>query len=522
MKRTMTDAEFEHLRGLLARLAGLVFDDSRRDSLTYSLLERMRETSDRSISAYLTRVGGDATERQRLLDEVTIQETHFFRNPPQMRALRRHVLPQLVRHAAVHGRRLRVWSAGCSTGEEAYTVAMLLREQLPSTAGWDVKVIATDVSERALRTARAARYGPRAVQMVAPADLNRFFDLQEDGWTVRDNVRELVEFRHHNLVTEPVPFAAGEGVDLVLCRNVTIYFSRDTTRQLMQRFYGCLRDGGFLFLGHSETLWQVSDEFRLVALGSGEDTAFVYRRIDPAVRRDRRGAVLPDRRRKDEGRPLGDRREPGRRALVVPLTASLPVPGSTPPPAGRPAVPTVPTTPAQREPAAALPVAAPAAKPATAPANAAPRPAAVGPGEPFDPIVAVRAALAEGRYNDAARLAERLTVVEPLIADGHYLRGLALVDLGRDADALVDLRKAVYLDPHDGLAHFLLAGVLARLGDPSAAAREYRAAADTLAVQRGTEGAPELGGRSVRDLISLCEQLEQKLTRAAVRQGEVR
>ena len=484
MKVVLSEEEFATLRALLARVAGLSFDDARRESLGYSLGARMEEGGVPSVRAYLALVERDPGELQRLLDEVTIQETHFFRNPPQIRALRSHVLPELVRHAGVNGRRLRVWSAGCSTGEEPYSVAMMLRELLPSTAGWDVKVIATDVSQRALDQAAAATYGTRAVQMASPEDLDRFFVRHPGGlYEVRPEVRDLVELRHHNLVTEAPPEA---GIDLVLCRNVTIYFSRETTRALMQRLHGCLRDGGYLFLGHSETLWQVSEDFRLVALGSGDSSAFVYRRVEPGEERRR---VLPDRRTADEGAP-----QPGpERRQSAPRRA-----------AGLIEVLTKPRRlPLTREPARVALFGAPVA--------AAPVAESSG-----DALASARAALAEGGYEAAAELASAAAGTDPLRAEAHYLRGLAMVNLGRDADALVDLRKAVYLDPHSGLAHFLLAGVLARLGDPAAAAREYRAAADTLGRQPSDATASELGGRSVGELAALCAQLEGQLA------GEVR
>jgi len=444
----LTDEEFGQLRTLLARLAGLVFDEARRDSVAFCIAERMRVTGAPNVASYLPLLSS-APERQALLDEVTIQETHFFRNPPQIRALRKHVFPELVRHAEANGRRLRIWSAGCSTGEEPYTIAMILRELLPSTEGWDVQVIATDVSERALKAARTGTYGARAVHMASPEDLARFFTAGPRGThQVRPEVRELVEFRHHNLVTEPVPFGSGEKADLVLCRNVTIYFSRDTTRALMKRLHTCLRDGGYLFLGHSETLWQVSEDFRLVPLGSGSDAAFVYRRLDqPADGAPERRAILPDRRTADAGPPppKAERRVvPRRTAEVTSQTVS----------------PTV-----------------------------------------------IRSALAEGRYDDAVRLAGLLIDAEPLAASGFYLRGLAQVSAGRDSDALVDLRKAVYLDPAAGLAHFLLAGTLSRAGDGAAAAREYAAAADTLGQHRDEPTAVELGGRSVQELAALCRRL---------------
>jgi len=469
MKLTLTAEQFASLRDLLSNAAGLVFDDTRRESMAYSIAERLRETGVRDVSTYLERLS-DPAERQRLVDEVTIQETHFFRNPPQVRALRQHVLPELLKHAEKNGRRLRIWSAGCSTGEEPFSIAMLLRELLPSTDGWDVKVLATDVSQRALAAARTGRYGARAVMNATPDELARFFVAgPDDTYEVRPEVRELVEFRHHNLVTEPVPFPSNERIDLVLCRNVTIYFSRETTRELMKRLHTCLRDGGYLFLGHSETLWQVSDDFRLVSLGSGESAAFVYRRLD-LVTPERR-SILPDRRTGDDPKPAERRVRPRR-----------------------------------TEKAAKTP-----AKPA---AKAKPTPA---PPPSADELVAkARTALAKGKYDDAAKLAEEAVAVEPLRGESFYLRGLALVDLGDDERALVELRKAVYLEPQMGFAHFLLAGVLDRLGDRSASAREYAAAADTLGLAPGDATAEELGGRSVRELAQLCRQLERRYSRERV------
>jgi len=458
MKVSLTAEQYDTLRALLARAAGLVFDESRKESMAYSVAERMRGSGARDVAAYLGLLT-DPAERQRLLDEVTIQETHFFRNPPQVRALRQYVLPELVKHAESHGRRLRIWSAGCSTGEEPYSIAMMLRELLPSTAGWDVKVIATDISARALEAARTGRYGARAVQMATPEELTRFFLPSKGGHEVRPEIRELVEFRHHNLVTEPAPFAPSERVDLVLCRNVTIYFARDTTRVLMQRLHQCLRDGGYLFLGHSETLWQVSEDFRLVSLGTGEAAAFVYRRSDAAPERR---AVLPDRRTKNEGPPqqIPERRSGPRRTSAAPVAVVLPVPVE-------------------------------------------------------QQVASVRTALAAGRYADAAKMAADLAVqpglAQPLRAESFYLRGLALINLGGDEEALVDLRKAVYLEPRMGFAHFLLAGALDRLGHRAAAAVAYGAAADTLGLYPGDATADELGGRSVRELAQLCRQLVAEL-----------
>jgi chemotaxis protein methyltransferase CheR len=485
MKLQLSDTEFDALRTLLGKAAGLVFDDSRRDALAFCVGERMRSTGCDTAAAYLTLISAPSgeAERQALLDEVTIPETHFFRNPPQITALRRHVLPQLLKDAAERGdRRLRVWSAGCSTGEEAYTVAMLVRELLPLTHGWDIRIIATDISRRGLQTGARARYAERSLVMTEPDDINRWFirDIDEGLYEVRPEVRELVEFRRHNLVTEPIPFDPGE-VDLVLCRNVTIYFDRSTTRALVGRLHSVLRDGGYLFLGHAETLWQVSDAFRLVPLGD----AFIYRRDDtPLVQPDgqptpasERRSVLPDRRSGGRSERFGIERRSGqdrRLAFTSNKPRSRAVLRSTivqPPPEP------VPVTVHQPEPSA---------------------------------VAEVRQALAAGRYDEAAQLAEALTTAEPLAVDAHYLRGLALCNLGRDSEALVNLRKAVYLDPDLGFAHFLLAGALARIGEGVAAGRSYRAAASALERMPADLVADELGGRSAAELAELCRVLATK------------
>lgn len=472
MRIDLNEADFERVRALLTRAAGLVFDECRRDSLAYSLGERLSACGLSRVDDYLALLARPdaADELQALLNEVTIQETHFFRNPPQFRALRQHVLPQLIKRATASGtRRLRIWSAGCSTGEEPYSVAMLVRELLPLLDGWDVKIVATDVSTRALEAARVGRYGARALHTAPREDVERWFVRDGEEYVVRPEVRELVEFRHHNLVTEPAPFERDEPIDLLLCRNVTIYFSRDTTRRLMKQFHEALSDGGYLFLGHSETLWQINDEFRLVTLGD----AFVYRRDTAAdAGLAERRTVLPDRRTGDDGLPEGsdrrvakaDRRTSAWEVLTKPRV--LPFPRR------------------------------PAPSPSPSPGAAA-----------GDAVDEVRASLREGRYDDAASLAAAVTRADSMRADAYYLHGLALANLGRDAEALVELRKAIYVDPMAGFAHFLLAGVLSRLGDTPGAARSYRAAAETLGRNDDVDDAADLGGRSVEELVEMCWQL---------------
>ena len=494
MKFSLTDDEFDTLRKVLEKSAGLVHDESRRDSLTFAVAGRMEAIGASSPAMYLAMLSGPggAPERQQLIDVVTIQETHFFRNPPQIRALRQHVLPELIRRSTGLNRPLTIWSAGCSTGEEPYSLAMLVRELLPMATREHVRIVGSDVSATALAFADAGRYGARAVQMADPIDLGRWFDVDRGSYSVKDDVRELVDLRLHNLITEAPPFESGE-VDLLLCRNVTIYFNRTTTKALMSRFHTALGDGGYLFLGHSETLWQMSEAFTLVPLGD----AFVYRRDDGPQGR----ATLPDRRTEAGDAPILLPERRGRTERRRDLPEAQPVPTQR----------VAPRPPARLE-------VARSASPRAAERRAAPRSAAAGSatGSSAQELMATaREALAGGRYSDAVGAAGRAAKADPMLVDPHLIGGEALVNLGRDADAIRELRQAVYLQPDSASALLLLAGALDRQGEPAAAGRAYRSAAATVGDLPPEEVSAFFGGRSAAELVALCLRLATQAERTA-------
>ena len=188
------DADFTAVRDYLRDQAGLEFDAARRAGLAAVIAERLRSTGAPSVPAYLASLAGEAGahERQRLLDAVTVQETHFFRNPPQMEVLRRRVLPELLRRAAGRNRPLTIWSAGCSTGEEAYTLAMLLLELAPGAGGRaPARVVGTDVSAEALRQAERATYTGRSIDAMPALVRDRWMEKRPGGSLgVRDEASE--------------------------------------------------------------------------------------------------------------------------------------------------------------------------------------------------------------------------------------------------------------------------------------------------------------------------------------------
>jgi chemotaxis protein methyltransferase CheR len=460
--RELTDPEYAALAGFLAREAGLVFDQSRRPALSGIVHDRIVATGAADLGAYLSRISAPSgkDERQRLLDDVTIPETHFFRNPPQMQALRHRLLPELMRRAVARSRPLTVWSAGCSTGEEPYSLAMLAAEvaaTLPRAPR--VRIVATDLSSQAVAATRRARYSGRSLSLADEESLASWFRLLSDGsYEVREPIRDQVEVRMHNLVTDAPPFEPGE-VDLVVCRNVTIYFSRDTMRELVGRFHSVLGAGGYLVVGHAETLWQVTDAYTLVTLGD----AFAYRKDLPAV------APPPP---EPESVPTAPRRVP-RRVPERRLARAVR-------PSARPVVDSVPD-----------------------------------PDHATELMRLAREALDQTRYAEAARLAAAASQASPFEVDAYIVEGRARATVGDDAGALVALRKAVYLAPKAGHARFQLAGALSRCGEQAAAAREYRAAATTLASTPTNELVDLLDGCDVDQLVMLCRRLADECDRRA-------
>jgi chemotaxis protein methyltransferase CheR len=419
------------IAALVQESAGLVVDVSRREVLAGLVQDRVARLGFVGPEAYFEFLTRDPAERQTLIEGLTIGETYFARIPPQIRALEELVLPALL--ARSEGR-IRIWSAGCSTGEEPYTLALLLAKLLPAAKrAVDVRIIGTDINSRALATAREGRYGARSVSLLPEQDLERFFIPDGNGWRVSDELRDLVEFRQHNLATDPAP---AQQLDLILCRNVLIYFDRPKMLEIVDAMHRTLTPGGWLLLGHSETLWRLYDGFSLVR----HDDAFLYRREEPEPR--------------PKGRSVGRRAIPRRVPIPAPIT--LPAPAPTPSRDVRPEI---------------------------------------------------REALAAGACAMATDLAAAHLEREPLDAEVHYLHGLALVESGEDAPALVALRRAAYLDPTAGFAQFLLGVVLGRLGHGAEAARAYGAAAASLSRRKPDERVVELGGRRVEDLAAMCRQL---------------
>lgn len=276
----MSTEEFKLFRTLLLEAAGLTFDENARERLERRIVERLAHTGARDFTDYylrLKRVGG-MEELERMLELCVTHETYFFREPRQLRSLEEEVLPALA--DAGRGRRtLRIWSAGCSTGEEAYTLAIILHRS-PVLKGWHLEVLGTDISHAVLSRARRGIYGPSSFRDIDATVKERYFRLVSKGlmeqWEIRPEIKNLVTYGRVNLWSSGQVASVGM-VDVVLCRNVLIYFDRDARRQVIERLHHRLRPGGFLLLGHSENLLQTPTPFETVSMAHD----LVYRRTAP-------------------------------------------------------------------------------------------------------------------------------------------------------------------------------------------------------------------------------------------------
>ncbi|HEY3452832.1 MAG TPA: CheR family methyltransferase [Myxococcales bacterium] len=447
--------------------------------LKLALMARMSALGEPDPERYvdlLEKEGGDE-ELRALMPLVTVGKTEFFRDASQFKALRK-VIPELLKQARREMRRLRIWSAGCATGEEPYSLAMVLADLDVELDGADI--LATDVNPQAVEVAAAGRFAPHRMGGVPDLALGRHFAKDGAFYLARPELRSRVRFQPHNLAGHghyPTP-KDGPPWDLILCRNVLIYFEREGMVRVLQRFHDSLAEGGFLALGYSESLFRVNIDFELTeVLG-----AFLYRRPR---------AQAPA--------------EPPRKASPA-KEASEPAP-----------------KPPTRSAAARL---TPRHGPRVTPRQVARTAAPPSPPAPHEPLEDASELMEQGRFQDAAkRLEKELTKspdnlalllthgnlmlvvrdlqsaqadyrraleIEPLCAEAHLFLGIACSEQGDRGveEAVREVSRAIFLAPNLALAHYWSGRLAERLGDMQAARRAYRNAVEAT---KGAKEAPLLG-----------------------------
>lgn len=427
----LADDLFEQYRDLVQATSGLYFPDKKRTELETAVHRALQAAPDglADPAAYVRylRLGATAharAELTRFLNLLTVGETHFFRDRAQFDALAHHILPALIsrkREIAVAigadvPPQLRLWSAGCATGEEAYSLAILLHELIPDIAHWRITIQATDLNENYLAQARQAVYSDWSfrevrAQQVRPRYFTAVSHNGRDGYQLRADVRRLVNFAAHNLAAADFPSVPTNttALDVILCRNVSIYFAPETTQQVVNRFHQALVEGGWLIVGHSEPSLSTYSAFagQMVAgtLLYQKGKAAVAPRPQPITRTEQPAAptaVPPTDPFAEAQQLLADGRSQSAITLLEKDAAS------------------------QSLPATAL-------------------------------CLLARAHADLGHWPQARHWCERAKVVDPLFPEVYDLLAMIETHEGRPDAAIHNLKKVLYLDPARPLAHFHLA-----------------------------------------------------------------
>jgi chemotaxis protein methyltransferase CheR len=261
----ITDQEFENLRDFIYSQCGIYIADNRKYLLENRLGNRLKKLNLRDFDEYYNYLRFDAaknTELKKLFEVITTNETSFYRNPPQLQVFQEKVLTEVLDSCRVKGKRLRIWSAGCSTGEEPYTISMIIHEQLQADiANWDIRITANDLSERVLDSARRGVYNDYTLRTTPKDVAQRYFDLDDGNNTIKPEVKKLVSFGQINL-RDRAQIKRVERSQIVFCRNVIIYFDDAMKKQVISSFYDNLLPGGYLIIGHSESLHNITRAFK--------------------------------------------------------------------------------------------------------------------------------------------------------------------------------------------------------------------------------------------------------------------
>jgi chemotaxis protein methyltransferase CheR len=277
---TVTEDEFRRLCEFLYRRTGMIFTEAKRYYVERRINDRMKTTGSGSFSSYFARLRGDMDgEIEQFVNAFTVNETYFYREEHQLRCLISDLLPRRIATKA-RGEPIRIWSAPCSTGEEPYSIAIWLLENWTEVDAWEVEIVGSDIDTNVLEAARQGYYGARALMRLPPGLVEKYFESAGDGrWRILQDLRDSVRFSRANVV-EAADTAIHGRFDVIFCRNMLIYFDDASRRLAAENLYESLLPGGYICLGHTESMSRISPLFEV----SRHRDAIVYRRPLEQVR----------------------------------------------------------------------------------------------------------------------------------------------------------------------------------------------------------------------------------------------
>ncbi|MCS3898431.1 chemotaxis protein methyltransferase CheR [Bradyrhizobium japonicum USDA 38] len=270
----VTEDDFRRLTDFLYRRTGMVFTEAKRYYVERRIAERMAATSIETFPAYFAFLRSELRDEvEHIINAFTVNETYFYREDHQLECLTKDLLRERVREKR-RGDAIRIWSAPCSTGEEPYSIAIWLLENWPEVDNFDIEIVGSDIDTRVLGAASAGIFGKRALMRLSPDLVARYFEqLDDERWLILDDLRQSVQFSPVNLVETRQTLTQGQ-FDVIFCRNVLIYFDDESRRVVAENLYDNLLPGGFICLGHTESMSRISPLFEVCRYSD----AIVYRR----------------------------------------------------------------------------------------------------------------------------------------------------------------------------------------------------------------------------------------------------
>ena len=259
----LSEDVFRLIRDIIKDYCGLYFDDSSRYLIEKRLSRRVKNHHLNDFRDYYRFIRYDKNTEQELsaiMDILTVNETYFFREQNQLKAFSEEILEEL-KGTNKSGKTLRIWSAGCSSGEEPYTISMLING-MGNFNGWDIEICGSDINQRVLQTARKGVYRKNSFRTTEPYYIKKYFTEEDGAFQIKDDVKKHVNFSYLNLL-DPFKTRFLGNMDVIFCRNVLIYFDNASRKRVIENFYNRLVDGGYLLLGHAESLINISTAFHL-------------------------------------------------------------------------------------------------------------------------------------------------------------------------------------------------------------------------------------------------------------------
>jgi len=485
MRLEIPDGDVKLFQDLICRKSGIFLEGSRLDTLWAGIRARMKSRGITDPGQYYNFLLFHPERQQELgelLSYITINETYFFRNKAHFETLRDQVLVKLIKENKQDV--IRVWSAGCSTGEEPYSVAMTILDLVEDRKDLQIEILASDVDKDALAKAKAGVYKERALRITEEEYRKRYFNANNGRFEVDQRLKDMIKFEYFNLMEAPYPRPSVGSWDIIFCRNVVIYFNRESVRHVANNFHSVLADNGYLFMGHSETLDGVSDEFSPVRIGN----TFVYIKKtnadsssalkNHAARQPKEAVTL-----KEHGKisKSASKKRGGRSENVTP-----PEPVEDTEPIYKEASDLF----MQEQIDAALSKAETYLK--------------LAPEDARGHLLAGKIYADQGAYEQAIDEFKKSIELEPLLTEAHYLLGVIYMRLARVTGAIDEFKKTIYIDKDCVLPYFSLALIYQSNNIKKDALREYNNSMRILEKLPSDEIIQFSGGLTARILMQIC------------------